>query len=53
LPRGTEFTGHIKQSPSGRLTGRAVQAVTLDSIRLNGKEYRVHTGGVETPQRGP
>jgi len=48
LPRGTEFTGHITQSDaSGRLKGRAVLAVTLDSFRLNGKEYRVHTGSVE------
>jgi hypothetical protein len=48
LPRGTEFTGHITQSDaSGRLKGRAVLAVTLDSFRLNGKEYRVHTSSVE------
>jgi hypothetical protein len=48
LPRGTEFTGHITQSyASGRLKGRAVLAVTLDSFRLNRKEYRVHTGNVE------
>ena len=48
LPLGTEFTGHITQSDaSGRLKGRAVLAVTLDSFRLNGKEYRVHTGSVE------
>jgi hypothetical protein len=48
LPGGTEFTGHITQSDaSGRLKGRALLAVTLDSFRLNGKEYRVHTGSVE------
>jgi hypothetical protein len=48
LPRGTNFTGHITQSDaSGRLKGRAVLAVTLDSFRLNGKEYRVRTGSVE------
>jgi hypothetical protein len=48
LPRGTEFTGHVTQSDaSGRLKGRAVLAVTLDSFRLNGKEYRVHTGSIE------
>jgi hypothetical protein len=48
LPRGTEFTGTITQSDaSGRLKGRAVLAVTLDAFRLNGKEYRVHTGSVE------
>ena len=48
LPRGTEFTGHITQSDtSGRLKGRAVIVVTLDSFRLNGKQYRVHTDSVE------
>jgi len=48
LPRGIEFTGHITQSDaSGRLEGRAVLAVTLDSFRLNGKEYRISTGNVE------
>ena len=48
LPRGTEFTGHVTQSDaSGRLKGRALIAVTLDSFRLKGKEYRVHTGSFE------
>jgi len=48
LPRGTEFTGHITQSDaSGRLEGRAVLAVTLDSFQLNGKDYHVHAGSVE------
>ena len=53
LPRGTEFTGHITQSDaSGRLKGRAVIALTLDSFRLKGKEYLIHTVSVER-QRGP
>ena len=48
LPRGTEFTGLITQSDtSGRLEGRAVLGVTLDSFLLNGKEYRVSTDSVE------
>ena len=48
LPRGTEFTGHVTQSDaSGRLKGRALIAVTLDSFRLKGKEYRIHTGSFE------
>jgi hypothetical protein len=48
LPRGIEFIGHVTQrDASGRLKGRAVLAVTLDSFRLNGKEYRVLTGSVE------
>ena len=48
LSRGTEFTGHITQADaSGRLKGRASIAITLDSFRMNGKEYRVHTVSVE------
>ena len=48
MPRGTEFTGNITQSDaSGRLEGRAVLAVTLDTFQLNGKDYRVYTGSVE------
>lgn len=46
LPRGTRFTGHVMESkPSGRLKGRAVLTVALDSFRLNGTQYRVYTGG--------
>jgi hypothetical protein len=39
---------NITQSDaSGRLEGRAVLAVTLDTFQLNGKDYRVYTGSVE------
>jgi hypothetical protein len=44
LPRGTRFTGHVIESkPSGRLKGRAVLMLALDSFRLNGMEYHVST----------
>ena len=46
LPRGTRFAGHVMESrPSGRLKGRAVLSLTLDSFRANGREYQVNTGG--------
>jgi hypothetical protein len=46
LPKGTRFTGHVMESkPSGRLKGRAVLSLTLDSFRANGREYQVNTGG--------
>jgi hypothetical protein len=46
LPRGTRFAGHVMESkPSGRLKGRAVLSLTLDSFRANGREYPVSTGG--------
>jgi hypothetical protein len=48
LPRGTPITGHVTESQaSGRLEGRAELALTLDSFRLEGKDYRVHTGSID------
>jgi hypothetical protein len=45
LPRGTRFIGHVVESkPSGRLKGRAVLSLTLDSILWNGTEHRISTG---------
>ena len=47
LPRGTRFTGHVTESKaSGRMEGRAVLALDLDSFRFDGKEYRVRTRSI-------
>ena len=44
VPTGTEFRGHVTASgASGRLKGRAVLGVTLDSFDLKGKSYRIET----------
>ena len=44
VPKGTAFSGHVTtSSASGRLKGRAVLGVTLDSFELNGKSYKVET----------
>src|SRR5579864_4581449 len=44
LPKGTTFQGHVaKSAESGRLKGRAVLALTLDSFELNGKTYKIDT----------
>ncbi len=44
LPRGTLFDGHVTEArPSGRLKGRAILGVELDSFRLNGVSYPVVT----------
>lgn len=44
VPKGTSFQGHVaKAAESGRLKGRAVLALTLDSFELNGKTYKVDT----------
>ena len=48
VPKGTPFVGHVTESQaSGRLEGRAVLALTLDSFALAGKDYRVHTGSID------
>jgi len=48
IPAGTRFRGHLTESAaSGRLEGRPVLALTLDSFRLDGREYPVRTSSVE------
>jgi hypothetical protein len=48
LPKGTPFVGHVIESKaSGRLEGRAEIALTLDSFRLEGKDYRIHTSRID------
>jgi hypothetical protein len=47
LPVGTRFQGHVTTSDnSGRLKGRAVLAITLDSFRDHGRVYRITTSNV-------
>jgi hypothetical protein len=44
VPRGTEFRGHVVESkPSGRLKGRAYLGLALDSFRMGGRTYSIHT----------
>ena len=44
VPKGTAFRGHVTTSgASGRLKGRAVLAVTLDSFDLKGRNYKIET----------
>jgi hypothetical protein len=48
VPKGTPFVGHVTESQaSGRMEGRAVLAITLDSFELKGKDYRVHTASID------
>lgn len=45
IPRGTLFTGHLTYAAhSGRLKGRAVIGLTLDSFTLENEVYRIDTG---------
>jgi hypothetical protein len=47
LPAGAVFTGHVTTADeSGRLRGRAVLSVTLDSFRYEGADYRIQTDRV-------
>jgi hypothetical protein len=52
LPAGTRFNGHLERSkPSGRMRGRAVIAVRLDSFDLNGRQYAIDTGSIARVSR--
>lgn len=45
VPKGTIFEGHIIEARhSGRLKGRAVLGITLDSFSLRGATYAIATG---------
>ena len=44
LPRGARVSGHVTTArPSGRLEGRAVIGITLDSVENNGQAVRIST----------
>jgi hypothetical protein len=44
IPRGANFSGRVDTSKaSGRLKGRAVMTLELDSFELNGRKYRINT----------
>jgi hypothetical protein len=48
IPAGTRFHGHLTQAAeSGRMKGRPVLALTLDSFQMNGREFHLRTAGVE------
>jgi hypothetical protein len=48
VPAGTRFQGHLTAaSQSGRLKGRAVIGLTLDSFRMGGRDYRIQTSAVQ------
>jgi hypothetical protein len=48
LPRGAKVFGRVTDArPSGRLRGRAVLRVTLDTVEVNGILHRIETGTVE------
>jgi hypothetical protein len=47
LPAGTVFTGHVTTADeSGRMQGRAVLSVTLDSFQHEGAEHHIQTDRV-------
>jgi hypothetical protein len=48
IPAGTRFRGHVTEAAaSGRLKGRPVLALTLDSFHLEGREVPLSTSRVE------
>lgn len=48
VPAGTQFKGHLTLAKaSGRMKGRAVIGLTLDSFDLGGRVFHVQTNSVE------
>lgn len=48
IPAGTRFRGHLTESAaSGRLKGRPILGLTLDSFHLQGREFPLRTSHVE------
>jgi hypothetical protein len=48
IPRGANFSGRIDASKaSGRLKGRAVMGLRLDSFEMNGNKYQIATSDVD------
>jgi hypothetical protein len=46
VPRGARARGHVFESkPSGRLKGRAVLGLTLDTVEFRGRVYHVPASG--------
>ncbi|MBI2679837.1 MAG: hypothetical protein HYX25_02380 [Candidatus Solibacter usitatus] len=52
VPKGTAFHGHVTSAKdSGRLKGRAVLGLTLDSLDLNGVTYPIDTSASNRTSR--
>jgi hypothetical protein len=52
VPRGARATGHLVESkPSGRLKGRAVMSLRLDTLELNGSRYAIRTASFTESSR--
>jgi len=48
-PKGTLLRGHVTEAmPSGRFKGRAVLALSLDSLELRGHTYQLHSTASRT-----
>jgi hypothetical protein len=47
IPAGTRFTGRVTDaSPSGRLEGRAILGLEMESFELEGKSYHIQTNSL-------
>ena len=52
VPKGAPFHGHVTSAKdSGRLKGRAVLGLTLDSLELNGVTYPIDTSSSNRTSR--
>lgn len=53
IPRGARATGTVEQAKAqGRFKGEAYLQLSLDTIRVDGETYQIHSNGLERVQKG-
>lgn len=53
IPRGARATGTVQQAKSlGRFKGQALLELSLDTVRVDGRTYQIHSNGLERVQKG-
>ena len=53
IPRGARASGTVEQAKSlGRFKGEAFLQLSLDTIRVDGQSYQIHSNGLERVEKG-
>lgn len=53
IPRGARATGTVEQAKAqGRFKGGAYLQLSLDTIRVDGESYQIHSNGLERVEKG-
>jgi hypothetical protein len=53
IPRGARASGTVEQAKSlGRFKGQAYLELSLDTVRVDGQRYQIHSNGLERVEKG-